>query len=106
LPNGLPQTLPPFSRWAISTLTNRAYDRIYGDGVNYGTIDSFGGRSSNGKGLGNPSSAPGSCECGDPISAGTGNLFEQIADYQTADRTTRLTRYYNSLINPTRLPTA
>lgn len=53
-----------------------------------------------GKATGNPCNVPGSVSCGDPISVGTGNMFEKITDYQSAG-TNRLTfdRYYNSLGN-------
>ena len=53
-----------------------------------------------GKSAGNPSDQPGSCNCGDPINIGTGNLFEQINDYQTTGyNKLAFTRYYNSLGN-------
>jgi RHS repeat-associated protein len=50
------------------------------------------------KSSGNPSSKPGSCSCGDPVSVGTGNLFEQVNEYQTSGANVLgFTRYYNSL---------
>ena len=82
----------------VGSKTHTAYDRVYGEGTNYGIIDSFGGCSGVGKGLGDPSAAPGSCACGDPISVGIGNLFEQVADYQVpGPNKLSFTRYYNSL---------
>lgn len=49
--------------------------------------------------LGDPSSQPGSCSCGDPINLSTGNLFEKVTDYETAGpNKLAFTRYYNSLI--------
>jgi hypothetical protein len=36
------------------------------------------------KSQGSTGDTPGACPCGDPISVGTGNLFEQVSDYQTA----------------------
>src|SRR5215831_10441927 len=52
-----------------------------------------------GKDLGNPCDHPGGCTGGtDPISIGTGNLFEHVTDYATAGpNTLSFTRYYNSL---------
>jgi RHS repeat-associated protein len=39
----------------------------------------------------------GSCLCGDPINVGTGNVFEQTADYSTVGQNKlQFTRYYNS----------
>ena len=53
-----------------------------------------------GKATGNPSDEPGSCACGDPISIGTGNLYEKITDYQSAGgNRLAFERYYNSLGN-------
>ena len=53
-----------------------------------------------GKSSGNPADVPGSCVCGDPISIGTGNVYEKFTDYQSAGAN-RLAfeRYYNSLGN-------
>ena len=46
---------------------------------------------------GNPTK-PGQCACGDPIDVGSGNLFEQVTDYQTVGQNTlKFVRYYNSL---------
>ena len=33
---------------------------------------------------GNPCATPGSRSCGDPITIGTGNVFEPVTDYETA----------------------
>jgi RHS repeat-associated protein len=53
-----------------------------------------------GKATGDPSNQPGSCTCGDPISIGTGNLLEEVTDYQTSGQNKlAYTRYYNSLGN-------
>jgi RHS repeat-associated protein len=50
------------------------------------------------KSLGSTGDTPGACPCGDPISVGTGNLFEQVADYKTTGpNQLGFTRYYNSL---------
>ena len=50
------------------------------------------------KSLGSTGDTPGACPCGDPISVGTGNMFEQVADYKTAGpNQLGFTRYYNSL---------
>lgn len=48
-----------------------------------------------GKDLG--SDCPGSCTVGNPVDVGTGNKFEQVADYETAGQNKlSFTRYYNS----------
>ena len=53
-----------------------------------------------GKATGNPSDVPGSCECGDPISVGTGNLYEKVTDYRSAGvNKLAFERYYNSFGN-------
>jgi RHS repeat-associated protein len=50
------------------------------------------------KSLGAPCHVPGSLYCGDPITIGTGNLFERVTDYATtAPNLLDFTRYYNSL---------
>jgi RHS repeat-associated protein len=54
------------------------------------------------KNLGSTGDTPGACPCGDPISVGTGNLFEQVTDYQTSGpNQLGFTRYYNSLASST-----
>jgi len=54
------------------------------------------------KSTGNPSTQPGSCACGDPVTVATGNLYEQAADYQTfGSNILGFTRYYNSLSTAT-----
>jgi RHS repeat-associated protein len=51
-----------------------------------------------GKTLGDCGCATGQASGGDPISVGTGNLFESVADYRTAGpNPLSFTRYYNSL---------
>jgi RHS repeat-associated protein len=53
-----------------------------------------------GKASGNPCNVPGSVSCGDPISIGTGNLYEKVTDYQSAGANKlAFERYYNSLGN-------
>ena len=48
--------------------------------------------------LGDPNSIPGDCGCGEPINAGTGNVYYEVTDYKTAGTNQLvLTRYYNSL---------
>ncbi|MFZ3326176.1 MAG: DUF6531 domain-containing protein [Methylocella sp.] len=45
--------------------------------------------------------ASGGCCAGDPISIGSGNLFEQVQDYATAGQNPlAFTRYYNSMATP------
>jgi RHS repeat-associated protein len=56
--------------------------------------------------LGDPASMPGACPCGEPINAGTGNLFEQVTDYQSAGANKlAFTRYYNSMASSTTFAT-
>jgi YD repeat-containing protein len=51
--------------------------------------------------LGSANSRPGGCGCGDPVSLGSGNLFEQFEDYETyGPSKLAFTRYYNSITNP------
>src|SRR5439155_16458116 len=99
--NGPLQRFPPLSAWTL-----RTSDYIYGDGSPLGQIDTLGnctvsgGGASSGspKALGDPSANSGGCNCGDPINVGTGNLYEQLADYQTAGpNKLSFTRYYNSM---------
>ena len=52
------------------------------------------------KSLGSPCDNPGECSGGDPITLGTGNVFEQVVDYATAGANPlKFTRYYNSQNN-------
>jgi RHS repeat-associated protein len=51
-----------------------------------------------GEGDGDPSSVPGACATCDPINIGTGDVFEQVTDYETAGQNKlSFIRYYNSL---------
>jgi RHS repeat-associated protein len=51
-----------------------------------------------GKTLGSATDVPGDCGCGDPITVGTGNVFEKVADYKTAGpNPLDFGRYYNSM---------
>jgi YD repeat-containing protein len=51
-----------------------------------------------GKALGAPCNTPGSQFCARPINIGTGNMFEQVIDYQTSGQNKLgFIRYYNSL---------
>lgn len=102
IPNGLlPNVLPPALLWkdpdnsnyievlAGSTRTKYPIDRVSG-------CSPVGG-----KGLGNASEAPGGCVCGDPITIHSGNLFEQVVDYQTfTPNRLQLVRFYNSMASP------
>jgi RHS repeat-associated protein len=59
------------------------------------------------KNLGEACDVPGSLDCGDPITVGTGNLFEQVTDYETSGQNRMaFTRYYNSMNNPTAFASA
>jgi Tol biopolymer transport system component len=59
------------------------------------------------KALGNPWDIPGGCKCGDPIDPATGNVFEQLTDYERAGQNKlRFVRSYNSsgiTVNPNTL---
>src|SRR6185436_9796247 len=75
------------------------------DGNQLGAIDTLGNCAASGgaasfgaKALGDPSGIPGCPDCGDPINVGTGNLYEQVADYRTVGpNNLSFTRYYNSM---------
>ena len=50
-----------------------------------------------GKTAGDPCHPPGQKRCGHPINIGTGNVFEEVTDYQTAGpNKLSFTRYYNT----------
>jgi YD repeat-containing protein len=50
-----------------------------------------------GKTAGDPCHPPGQKSCGHPINIGTGNVFEEVTDYQTAGpNKLSFTRYYNT----------
>jgi RHS repeat-associated protein len=50
------------------------------------------------KSSGKPGNAPGASVAGEPISVGTGNMYEEVRDYSTAGANPlAFTRYYNSL---------
>jgi RHS repeat-associated protein len=56
------------------------------------------------KGDGNCCKSPGGVGLGDPISIGTGNVFEKVVDYETAGRNKlSYVRYYNSIPVPNTL---
>jgi RHS repeat-associated protein len=59
------------------------------DSISFGSANAVNPQKANGK-------SP--CQCGDPISIGNGNLFEQVTDYQTEGANPlSFTRTYNSL---------
>ena len=117
LPSGLTQTLPPLSAWTLVP-GMAGSDTIRFDLALAGAyfIDTFGACSASAgsgpgsgsesefdKSLGNPKDNSGCPLCGDlpsgdPIDVGTGNMFEQISDYQTSGANPLgFTRYYNSM---------
>jgi YD repeat-containing protein len=50
-----------------------------------------------GKTAGDPCHPPGQSSCGDPINIGSGNVFEEVTDYQTAGpNKLSFTRYFNT----------
>ncbi len=109
LPNGLPQTLPPITLWTTqahgsqNNVVTANEVGVNANGQQDYLIDTLGpcgasGSGLNPKALGDSSNTPGGCPCGDPISVGNGNLFEQVADYRTSGpNQLGFTRYYNSL---------
>ena len=57
------------------------------------------------KSCGNPNDNPGGCGVGEPINVGTGNVYDEITDYETAGpNKLRFVRYYNSLARPNPFP--
>jgi len=111
-PGVFPTTLPPLSAWSNPALGpgSMLLDFLLlqdGTAVNLGCSGSSLGGAAPGQALGDPSSLPGDCGCGDPINIGIGNLFEQATDYRTAGAN-RLgfTRYYNSMASSTTFATS
>ena len=48
-----------------------------------------------------PCAQPGAASCGEPIDLGSGNVFDQVTDYETAGQNKlSLIRYYNSMATP------
>lgn len=105
-----PQALPPISSWTgvqnsniieIDTAGTKTKYPVTYDGPCGSTGTGGGGQTSANsptQDLGDPSSIPGDCGCGEPINVGTGNLYYETADYQTAGANPlALIRYYNSL---------
>ena len=55
----------------------------------------------NPKSLGIACANPGAASCGEPIDLGSGNVFDQVTDYETAGQNKlSLIRYYNSMATP------
>ena len=117
LPNGLTPVLPPISAWQYSPGNGVPgpgnHLMIYPNGVTVtkmydviiDNVSSCGGLAD--ELLGDPADRPGFCNCGDPINVATGNLYEQVADYQTAGLNKLLfSRYYNSTSASTTLATS
>ena len=111
----LPQTLPAISAWMFQSGNNPpnlndyiqvnppagpkyTITSISNCGSGSGTPPPTTGATSPLQDLGDPSSLPGDCGCGEPINVGTGNVYYEAADYHTTG-TNQLgfTRYYNSL---------
>jgi YD repeat-containing protein len=109
LPSAPPASLPSASAWNSLELDVT----VAGGALAKYAITSVGACSSSqtpstvpGQTLGDPASMPGACPCGEPINTGTGNLFQQVTDYQTAGANQLVfTRYYNSLANSTTFAT-
>ena len=114
MPNGIAQPIPPISEWTTATQGPKGdYVEAQSPTANTLTylIDTLGpcggsGSGVNPKALGNPKDLPGCPLCGDlpsgdPISVGTGNMFELVTDYQTSgSNTLGFARYYNSMGAP------
>jgi RHS repeat-associated protein len=112
MPNGFTGTLPPLAQWVIPGGGNSA-DYIFQTGARidmFGACPASGGGSAgsgDNKALGNANLTPGCITCGAPINLGTGNMFEQVTDYQTSGQNRlSFTRYYNSLGSAATLATA
>ena len=55
----------------------------------------------NPKSFGIACAQPGAASCGEPIDLGSGNVFDQVTDYETAGQNKlSLIRYYNSMATP------
>jgi YD repeat-containing protein len=75
------------------------------DGVTYQAIGAVPttevGTWFSGKALGSPCARPGAASCGEPIDLGSGNVFDQVTDYETVGQNKlSLIRYYNSMATP------
>jgi RHS repeat-associated protein len=99
---------PPGSGWCVGsaqlTLSTDG-TTLSGDyqasGCAPATISLTNNAANSGSSLGNAAIRPGGCVCGDPINIGSGNLFEQVTDYETSGlNKLKFVRYYNSSINP------
>jgi hypothetical protein len=75
---------------------------IGGMGDIYAALNSTGGGFwYNPKSLGIACAKPGAASCGEPIDLGSGNVFDQVTDYETAGQNKlSLIRYYNSMATP------
>ena len=59
------------------------------------------GHWTNPKSFGIACARPGAASCGEPIDLGSGNVFDQVTDYETAGQNKlSLIRYYNSMATP------
>jgi RHS repeat-associated protein len=95
LPNDLPAVLPPVSAWTTAYFESGLPGAVPGSNsdTEFTSITSCSAAKSLGSG-----DTPGACLCGEPISVGTGNVFEKVTDYGTAGQNPlSFTRYYNSL---------
>lgn len=106
LPTGIIPVLPPISAWTVPppVMPDNIIEVDSGTTKTRYTITSVTGCTSSGstvdpnKTLGVTCDTPGCVSCGEPINVGTGNVFEQVTDYQTAGANKLvLARYYNSL---------
>ena len=97
MPNGILSPLPPIAAWTpVNTFINGDGKLLARPITQYGACGASPPPPA-GKALGDPNT-PGNCGCGEPISIGNGNLFEQVTDYQTfGPNKLAFIRYYNSL---------
>ena len=104
LPNGLPAALPPISAWTTAYFESGLPGSVSGSNADteFTSITNCETAKTLGYCAACAASAahPGEPSGGDPITIGTGNLFEEATDYTTAGQNPlSFTRYYNSLGN-------
>jgi RHS repeat-associated protein len=95
-PNGMtgywPPVLPPITSW--ENVFGWVYINNNQDSYRVTAITNCAGM---GKTLGAACDTAGGCDAGDPITLGTGNVYEQFADYKTkGTNPLGFTRYYNN----------
>ena len=99
LPTGWPPvTFPPLSDWNATATVQVQVNGVTFGPYNLTSISDCVPPPPPAKTLGSPCDGPGGCGGGDPITLGTGNVFEQALDYSTVGQNPlAFTRYYNSM---------